>query len=95
MSLNITNSSVSNQAVTLTSTEVLSEERRIGASFVNLSTVDAYILLGDGTASATNYTVKLATGGNDIYETPYNYSGPVQVVFSASGTGDLVITKFN
>ena len=83
------------QALTETSTEVLASETRVGVSFVNLANADAYILLGSGTASATNYTVKLKHGGDDIYEAPYNYSGAVQVVFAHSGSGNLVITKFN
>ena len=83
-------------AVTVTNVEVLAaDEGTVGSSFVNLSNADAYILLGSGTASATNYTVKLKHGGDDIYETPYNYSGAVQVVFAHSGSGNLVITKFN
>lgn len=86
---------VSTQGPTVTSTEILASNGRLGASFVNLSNADAYILLGSGTASATNYTVKLKHGGDDIYETPYNYSGAVQVVFAHSGSGNLVITKFN
>jgi hypothetical protein len=88
-------STILTQATTETSTEVLPSESRVGASFVNMTNADAYILLGSGTASATNYTVKLAHGGDDIYETPYNYSGAVQVVFAHSGSGNLVITKFN
>jgi hypothetical protein len=89
-------SSITTLAVTETSTEALADgDATAGASFVNLSNADAYILLGSGTASATNYTVKLAHGGDDIYETPYNYSGAVQVVFAHSGSGNLVITKFN
>ena len=83
-------------ACTETSTQALAiGDASVGASFVNLSNADAYILLGSGTASTTNYTVKLKHGGDDIYETPYNYSGAVQVVFAHSGSGNLVITKFN
>jgi hypothetical protein len=89
-------STIVTQAVTTVNVEVLAaNEGTVGASFVNLSNADAYILLGSGTASATNYTVKLKHGGDDIYETPYNYSGAVQVVFAHSGSGNLVITKFN
>jgi|DEB0MinimDraft_10_1074344.scaffolds.fasta_scaffold54295_2 phage protein U len=89
-------SAIETVAVTETSTQALSDgAAAVGASFVNLSNADAYILLGSGTASATNYTVKLSHGGDDIYETPYNYSGAVQVVFAHSGSGNLVITKFN
>lgn len=87
---------IATQAVTETSTQILAAgDAEIGASFINLSNADAYILLGSGTASATNHTVALAHGGGDIYELPYNYSGAVQVVFAHSGSGDLVITKFN
>ena len=89
-------SSITTLALTETSTEALADgDATSGASFVNLANADAYILLGSGTASATNYTVKLAHGGDDIYETPYGYSGAVQVVFAHSGSGNLVITKFN
>ena len=88
-------SSIQTQSVTTTSIEVLTNETRIGASFVNASNTDAYILLGSGAASLTNYTVKLSSGGDDIYELPYNYSGAVQVVFTTSGSGNLIITKFN
>ena len=84
---------VSTQAPTVTSTEILASDGRLGASFVNLTSADCYILLGNGTASSTNYTVKLSTGVNSIYELPYNYSGAVQAVFSGTGTGNLVITK--
>lgn len=87
-------STISTQSTTITSTEVLSSESRIGASFVNLSSSDCYILLGSGTASSNNYTVKLSTGVNSIYELPYNYSGAVNVVFSSVSSGNLVITKF-
>jgi hypothetical protein len=91
-----TSSAIETVAVTEVSTQALSDgAAAVGASFVNLSNADAYILLGSGTASATNYTVKLKHGGDDIYETPYNYSGSVQVVFAHSGSGNLVITKFN
>jgi hypothetical protein len=86
-------STILTQSTTVISTEVLSSESRIGASFVNLSSSDCYILLGSGTASATNYTVKLSTGVNSIYELPYNYSGVVNVVFSSVSSGNLVITK--
>lgn len=88
-----TSSAISTVTCTETSTEALAAGARSGASFVNTATQDAYILLGEGTASATNYTVKLPAGGEAIYETPFSYSGAVQVVFAAAGTGDLVITK--
>ena len=82
-------------AVTVTNVEVLAaDEGTVGASFVNLSNKDVYILLGNGTASATNYTAKLTGNHGAIYEMPYNYSGAVNVVFSNTGTGNLVITKF-
>ena len=89
-------STIVTQAVTTVNVEVLAaNEGTVGASFVNLSNKDAYILLGSGTASATNYTVKLLSNNGAIYEMPYNYSGAVNVVFSNTGTGNLVITKFN
>ena len=89
-------STIVTQAVTTVNVEVLAaNEGTVGASFVNLSNKDAYILLGSGTASATNYTVKLVSNNGAVYEMPYNYSGAVNVVFSNTGTGNLVITKFS
>jgi len=89
-------STIVTQAVTTVNVEVLAaNEGTVGASFVNLSNKDAYILLGSGTASATNYTVKLVSNDGAVYEMPYNYSGAVNVVFSNTGTGNLVITKFS
>lgn len=89
-------SSFVNITCTETSTQALaSGDASVGASMINLSTQDVYILMGSGTASATNHTVKLPSGGSAIYEMPYNYSGEVNVVFAGAGTGDLVITKFN
>lgn len=92
--------SASSAVVTVACTETSSQAlaagaAAIGASMINLSNQDAYILLGDGTASALNHTVKLASGGDAIYEMPYNYSGAVNVVFAGAGTGNLVITKFS
>lgn len=92
--------SSSSAVVTVTCTEtstqaLASGDVSIGASMINLSTQDAYILMGSGTASATNHTVKLPSGGSAIYEMPYKYSGEVNVVFAGAGTGNLVITKFS
>ena len=88
-------STIVTQAVTTVNVEVLAaNEGTVGASFVNLSNKDAYILLASGTASATNYTAKLTGDHGAIYEMPYNYSGAVNVVFSNTGIGNLVITKF-
>ncbi len=89
-------SAIVTQALTETSVKVLSAgDAAVGASMINLSDQDAYILLGSGTASATNHTVKLPSGGSAIYEMPYNYSGEVNLVFAGSGTGNLLITKFS
>ena len=80
-------------ALTETSTEVLSANtNRAGASFINLGTQDVYLLLGEGTASATSLTVKLAANGDAIYELPYQFQGPVQAVWAGAGTGNLKIT---
>jgi hypothetical protein len=43
-----------------------------------------YVLLASGTASATNYTVKLAAG--DYYEVPAGYLGIVVAIFATAGT---------
>lgn len=72
-----------------------------GFSIINTSDVDLYILIGDSASplSLSNLTVILpaysGTGGNLIYETPFGYSGQVQILASAGGgTGSVVVTEF-
>jgi len=72
---------------------------RSGLSICNTSDKDLYILTGTGTPSIDNLTAILpaytGTGGTLIYETPFGYSGPIQILAESSGgTGNLIITNF-
>jgi hypothetical protein len=63
---------------------------RKGATIVNDSTVLLYLKLGT-TASATDYTVKMAA--DQYYEVPFNYTGRIDGIW-ASATGNARITEF-
>lgn len=87
------------QAPTVSSTQVLAaDSNRLGASFINQSDQICYINIGSN-ASATTFTVTLpsydATGKNPVYELPYGTTDEVNVVFAATGTGNLIITEFS
>lgn len=78
--------STSSTADTTTSSTLLaSNSNRLGATVVNDSSASLYLLLGTGTASATNYTIKLGT--DDYYEVPFNYTGRLTGAW-ASDPGD-------
>jgi hypothetical protein len=62
---------------------------RKGATVVNDSTVLLYLKLGT-TASATDYTVKMAA--DQYYEVPFNYTGRIDGIW-ASATGNARITE--
>lgn len=80
-----------NVSGTTTSTTLLAANAsRAGATFFNDSTATLYLLLGSGTASATSFTVKIASGG--YYELPYEYEGQVVGVWSAAA-GAVRITE--
>jgi hypothetical protein len=85
-------------AVNPVSSQIMTiESDRVGASFSNDGDQVAYILLENKSASLPNgYTVKLpaSSGGSVLYETPFGYTGAVNVIFEAAGTGNLVWTKF-
>lgn len=57
---------------------------RKGLTIFNEGAGILYVLLGSGTASATNYTLQMKTG--DYYEVPFGYTGQVNAIFGAAGT---------
>lgn len=65
---------------------------RLNASIYNDSTADLYILAGQGTVSASLFTVKLAAGG--YWEVPQGYVGPLSGLWS-SATGNARITEYS
>jgi hypothetical protein len=66
---------------------------RKGAGILNDDANDLRLLLGPGSASATNYTVLLPSGG--YYEVPYGYTGVISGIWSADGTGSARVTAFS
>lgn len=64
---------------------------RQGAVFTNRSSAILYLLLGAGTASATNYTVTL-NGGDSFILKRGDYTGVVNGVWG-SATGDVQVTE--
>lgn len=70
-----------------------SNSNRKGASFYKQGSGVAYLLLGTGSASSDTFTVKLSA--DTLYEMPYNYNGPAQMVFSTTPPGSFVtVTEF-
>ena len=65
---------------------------RIGAAITNDDANDLYLLLGAGTASATNYSVKIPNGG--YFEVPFGYAGIIKGIWAADGSGAARVTEF-
>jgi hypothetical protein len=68
---------------------------RLGATISNDSTAILYLLLGTGTASATNYTVALDQKGSvaAYFEVPFDYTGIITGIW-ASAVGSARVTEF-
>ena len=75
-----------------TSTQLApSNYSRSFAAVENTDTNALYLLVGPGTASATNYTVSLSSG--DYYELPRFVAGmEINGVWAADGTGGAMVT---
>lgn len=80
-------------ADTATSTTLLATNAdRRGATISNDSSAVLYALLGSGTASATNYTIRIAQYG--YYEVPFGYTGQINGVWATDpGDGAARITE--
>lgn len=83
-------------ALTTSATVLAANLQRTGAKFMNDSNAMCYVLEGSGTASSTNFSVKLApndaNGIGGYYETPFGFTGAVQAVWTAA-TGALAVTE--
>lgn len=77
---------------TTTSTRLVSSGQRKGAMVRNTDANVLYLLLDSGTASATAHTVALASG--DYFETPPSYTGEINGVWAADGTGAALVTEY-
>lgn len=85
ISMSSTSSSIGTQtAISDTSTPTLflsSNNSRIGATITNDSSASLFVLLGSGTVSSTNYTVRMTQ--YSYYELPFNYKGEIYGVWSS------------
>jgi len=90
-----TTPSQSTVADTATSTTLLaSNSNRLGATIANDSSAVLYVLLGSGTASATNYSVRMVQ--YSYYEVPFNYTGQIVGVWASDpGDGAARITELS
>jgi hypothetical protein len=89
----ISSSTVTSISAIATDTTLLaSNVNRKGASFYLDSTDSCYLLLGIGTSSPVNYSIKLLP--NSFYELAPNYTGIIKGVFTGTN-GSLKITEFS
>lgn len=65
---------------------------RKGAIITNTDENSLYLDLSGGTASATNYSVELATDGT--YQVPFGYTGAITGIWAVDGTGAALVTEF-
>lgn len=90
-----TSSVTSVTATTSSQTLLAANLNRVFAAVYNGGSRNAYVLLGSGTASATNYTIVLLTGS--YWEIPVDYIGQINVIWSSSGasalTGSALVTE--
>jgi hypothetical protein len=60
---------------------------RLGCTIYNTGPGNLHVLLGTGTASTSNFTVRLSAG--DYYEVPFNYTGLIGGIFATAGTAEV------
>lgn len=80
---------VTNQASGTSNVKVLDDSSPRDIIFHNSDANRVYILLGTGTASASNHSFSLGENENALIE---NHSGEVNVVWAADGSGYLHVT---
>ena len=82
-------------ADTASSTTLLAANAdRAGATIANDSTAVLYLLLGSGTASATNYTVRMVQ--HAYYEVPFGYTGTITGIWASDpGDGAARVTEIS
>ena len=77
-------------STTTSTVAVAANTSRQELAFENSDANRAYILLGSGTASSTNYSFSLAQFENASRD---GYRGEVNVVWAGDGTGHLMVTQ--
>ncbi len=70
---------------------------RQGLSISNTDANILYLLLGGGTASATNFTVALSGAtatAIGYYEVPYGFTGAITGIWAVDGAGAALVTEY-
>lgn len=75
------------------STAIIAANRlRSGVTVTNTDANTLYLLVGGGTASATNFSVALAQ--NAHWEAPYGFTGAITGIWAADGSGVALVTEY-
>jgi hypothetical protein len=81
-------------AATTTPTILVANQNRVGSSVYYDGAAILYLLAGEGTPSATNFTVKLGDGFLTYWEpTDPVFSGRIRGVWSAA-VGSALVTEY-
>jgi len=88
----VTGTVTSVASVATATTIKAANERRKGITVFNTDANVLYLLLGTGTASATNFTTSVAT--NTYFAIPFGYTGIVSGIWAVDGTGAALVTEF-
>jgi len=70
---------------------------RKGLSISNTDANILYLLIGGGTASATNFSVALSGAtatAIPYFELPYGFTGAVSGIWAVDGTGVALVTEY-
>lgn len=78
-------------SATSSTTILAANTARYGAIVANDDANALYLLMGSGTASSTNYTVKLYT--DDIFVVPFGFTGQLTGIWAADGSGSARVTE--
>lgn len=97
MGINLRDKSITGTQTNVSDTDssttlLAANPQREGATIWNDSTVVLYVLLGSGTASATNCSVKLEADA--YFEVPYKYTGIIVGIWASNASGAARITEF-
>lgn len=79
-------------SATGSTTILLANAARKGATITNTDANALYLDLSGGTASSTNFSVSIAANG--YYEVPFGYAGLITGAWAADGSGSALVTEF-
>lgn len=89
----VNTATVTSVASAASSTTILAANTaRYGGSITNTDANALYLKIGGGTASATDYSVKLFT--DDYFEIPFGFTGAITGIWAADGSGAALVTEY-